>query len=357
MILPKEWNNNINGREVVIWGIGEAVPEVISELHSYGISNINFFISRDWHTTSKFMGRDVYGKQTLNKEKHFVVIGSLRYSDDIKEELLQLDFSEDMDFAIYYKTKYEKVYTEIKKHINLEGKCILEVGAGRGDFTRYMAEVSGAEYVNAIEYDLDIWKTESSSGPNWKITQGDVRELLFDDNSFDYVVSIFVFEHINGLSKALLEIERTLKPGGKCFAHFTPIWSSILGNHCDLLSPRDLSVTPPWGHLFMKPDEMLEHIGKLRDEETAKQAVYRIYESSTINRYTRQNYYLIFASSGMNIIYLKEICQTDRKNNQKNNEFYTLTKKQQSLLLNQYSKVDLSVCGFTIILQKNVNWP
>lgn len=44
--------------------------------------------------------------------------------------------------------------------------------------------------------------------------------IPFDADSFDYVVSSVVFEHVQDYSRALSEIKRVLKPGGKSFHSF-----------------------------------------------------------------------------------------------------------------------------------------
>ncbi|GMA56831.1 hypothetical protein GCM10025858_13340 [Alicyclobacillus sacchari] len=42
---------------------------------------------------------------------------------------------------------------------------------------------------------------------------GDVYQLAYEDNSFDYVVSRFVFQHLSSPQLAMQEIRRILKPG------------------------------------------------------------------------------------------------------------------------------------------------
>ena len=53
-----------------------------------------------------------------------------------------------------------------------------------------------------------------------KLTVGDVTSLPFEDQSFEYAVSIATYHHIRGSTdrlKALVELERILKPGARAF--------------------------------------------------------------------------------------------------------------------------------------------
>jgi SAM-dependent methyltransferase len=61
---------------------------------------------------------------------------------------------------------------------------------------------------------------------------GDLYNLPFADNSFDYIFSIYVLEHIAYPQAAINEMYRVLKPGGICYA-FIPF---IQGFHA---SPHD----------------------------------------------------------------------------------------------------------------------
>lgn len=44
--------------------------------------------------------------------------------------------------------------------------------------------------------------------------------LPFEDNTFDCIISFYVFEHVQNWQQALAEIQRVLKPGGACLHIF-----------------------------------------------------------------------------------------------------------------------------------------
>lgn len=248
---------------------------------------------------------------------------------------------------------YHPHYELLNKHLDFEGKNVLEIGCGKGELTRFIAEVAGAKFVYGTDYDIEQWGIEAAEGDNWTISTADARNLCYEDNSFDICFSIGVFEHINGLDKALNEIERVLKPGGKCFAYFEPIWTSIIGHHFNFWIPEDLYLIPPWGHLFMTPDEMYEHINKYRNVSFSKSAVGWIYESDVISRNTRKDYYMYLSQCGMTCVFLSELFRTHREYKTMN-EFYSLDEKNREKLLNRFSKEDLQINGFEVVLQKKL---
>ena len=98
----------------------------------------------------------------------------------------------------------------------LTGK-ILEVGIGTGkniDYYNKNAEVIGIDFSEKM---LEKAKERliNSNKKNITLKQMDAENLKFKDNSFDYVVTTFVFCSIPNPVKALTEINRVLKPNGK----------------------------------------------------------------------------------------------------------------------------------------------
>ena len=195
--------------------------------------------------------------------------------------------------------------------IDLKGKKILEVGCGNGKNLRALADQYHPEMIIGIDINLDSWwKVNDVKGENWEIKEGDVLSLDFPDNYFDGVISVATFEHILDIPKALSEIKRVLKPFGRFYTEFAPIWTSIIGHHYDFwISKEKAQLIPPWGHLYMDEGEMYDYlIGKVGSEE-AKKACYEIYHSGIINRISRKEFYNAFSNAGMWVRQLNEhIC-------------------------------------------------
>jgi len=83
----------------------------------------------------------------------------------------------------------------------------------------------------------------------------------FDEEVFfDYILSKDSFEHIIDVSDMLHEITKRLRPGGKLYVGFGPLYTSPYGDHDRRRTNfrhlgklgRALALIP-WGHLFMEP--------------------------------------------------------------------------------------------------------
>lgn len=103
---------------------------------------------------------------------------------------------------------------------------ILNVGAATGRSSE-MLEPFGQ--IQSIEYDepsyrfcLDLLKM--------KIDQGSITELPYPDNAFDFVCAFDVVEHVEDHQKAISELFRVCKPGGKIFIT-VPAFMSLWSNH------------------------------------------------------------------------------------------------------------------------------
>jgi SAM-dependent methyltransferase len=115
--------------------------------------------------------------------------------------------------------------------LNMKGdEHILDVGCGKGLYLIGAAK----RLMNGRAAGIDIWQNEDLSGnemdntlQNAKsegvldkvyIETSDMRKMLFENNSFDIVLSSFAIHNIYDSlerKKALIEIIRVLKPGGK----------------------------------------------------------------------------------------------------------------------------------------------
>lgn len=100
-----------------------------------------------------------------------------------------------------------------KKFLTKEARGI-DVGCGSGRWAMAVApKIQQLVCVDASSEALDVAATNLSQHPNVTLTVGNALNLPFDELSFDFAYSLGVLHHLADTNKALLEINRVLKPG------------------------------------------------------------------------------------------------------------------------------------------------
>jgi ubiquinone/menaquinone biosynthesis C-methylase UbiE len=61
------------------------------------------------------------------------------------------------------------------------------------------------------------------------------ERLPFEDGSFDAILSLDVFEHVQDVSGVMAECRRVLAPGGMLLACFAQYFQPLLGRICCVL--------------------------------------------------------------------------------------------------------------------------
>lgn len=110
------------------------------------------------------------------------------------------------------------------------GGRVLEVGCGRGIALPVLAERLRPAALVGVDFDPALVaiarKRVRATGIDARVVEGDVRDLPFDDATFDLVIDFGTCYHVSGgatgACTALSEIARVLRPGG-LFIHETPI--------------------------------------------------------------------------------------------------------------------------------------
>jgi len=103
-------------------------------------------------------------------------------------------------------------YGSIKK-----GSKVLDIGCGTGRFTLMLCKITKAD-VYAIDPSEEMLgeakKKDKKKRVFWNLSTAE--ELLFPSKFYDCVYMTFVFHQIKNRKKAVAEINRILKPKGKC---------------------------------------------------------------------------------------------------------------------------------------------
>ncbi len=201
--------------------------------------------------------------------------------------------------------------------VGLKGHKVLEVG---GSLPRELVlDVLGAEQwvgLEAMRYWDEVGEGGGGTRPTgdlscriqaiqnaedmgrYALLEGLVEDLPTSlEGSFDRVFSIACFEHVHTLGLALEKIYSALKPGGKLFTMFSPIWSAHDGHHLPNMIDANgkqwsagKSPVPPWAHILFTPAQMEKHLLTLTDRRTASQMIFNIYHNQHINRLFTENY-------------------------------------------------------------------
>jgi ubiquinone/menaquinone biosynthesis C-methylase UbiE len=122
---------------------------------------------------------------------------------------------------------YQDILNDLGIKLN-SNSMLLDFGCGAGNLVYQFREMG----FNAFGVDIKDYSTISLSAvkiDNLNTLQSDIIQLIdidnyripFEDNTFDFVFSSHVFEHVHNFSEAISEIQRVLKPGG-CSLHFFP---------------------------------------------------------------------------------------------------------------------------------------
>jgi ubiquinone/menaquinone biosynthesis C-methylase UbiE len=124
-------------------------------------------------------------------------------------------------------------YQLVREHIGVvTGLNVLEVACGRGGFSNELARagarVTGCDFsfvaVRVAHAKLRAMNERASAN----FIQGDAQDLPFAENSFDLVISCETIEHLPNASRALREMLRVSRPGGKLFLT-TPNYANFMG--------------------------------------------------------------------------------------------------------------------------------
>ncbi len=103
-----------------------------------------------------------------------------------------------------------------------EGMRVLEVGCGRGVGTEIIFQQFGAREVHAFDLDPEMVELAQDrlagySSGRLKLAVGDATTIMAEDESFDAVFDFGIIHHVPEWQKAVSEIRRVLRPGGRFF--------------------------------------------------------------------------------------------------------------------------------------------
>ena len=145
---------------------------------------------------------------------------------------------------------------------------VLEIGTGSGYGIKYMAPVS-EKFVTIDKFLCDV---DFTKYPNVEFNQQTIPPFTgISDNTFDFVVTFQVIEHIKDDNFFVKEISRVLKPGGKLIVT-TPTKTMSLSRN-------------PWHIREYKPLELTDLLKKYFSHVNAN----GVYGNETVMNYYTKN--------------------------------------------------------------------
>lgn len=116
------------------------------------------------------------------------------------------------------------------------GERILDIGVGPGLLAHDLARLVGNEGrvvgLDTAPAMITMARTRLAALPQAACVAGDATKLEFPDGHFDAAVSTQVYEYVRDMPRALRELHRVLKPGGRALILDTD-WRSIVWHSSD----------------------------------------------------------------------------------------------------------------------------
>lgn len=119
-----------------------------------------------------------------------------------------------------------ELYRHITSGVELQDKDVLEVGAGRGGGSFFLARHEKPRSMTGVDLaqsSMDF-ANATHQAPNLKYQVGNAQELPFADASFDVVVNCESSHCYPDLAAFASEVRRVLRPGGSfCWCDMAPV--------------------------------------------------------------------------------------------------------------------------------------
>ena len=144
---------------------------------------------------------------------------------------------------------------------------VLDTCCGTGDFVKTIKKQCPKVKVIGLDFSSEMVKLAKQKNPKGTFIVGDCTDLPFGDGEFDYVTNGFGLRNVENGDKALDEINRVLKKGGK-FLHMDFGYHNIFWSILDLVVPVLVKIlgknSNPYGYLlrtkkeFPEPDDLVK---------------------------------------------------------------------------------------------------
>ena len=135
-----------------------------------------------------------------------------KFTDYYRKQNVTGTYDQQREGTRYRKEKRKRELGYFLELINKKpGEKVLELGCSSGFLTQHLGKVT------AIDTSEGMLKIASAKNPLAQCIPGDMFNMQFKDNSFDKVITMRVWNHLDetDLRRALRESKRVLKTNGK----------------------------------------------------------------------------------------------------------------------------------------------
>lgn len=200
----------------------------------------------------------------------------------------------------YYLTERRKWATA---GLNLNETTILVQGTGNGWDAVTWARLRPKKIIAVDLYAFDTWREVSTyCEKNYNVSVEFVESPIEKDfgiasGSIDLVVSDAVYEHCRDLSAVMHETNRLLRPGGRVYANYGPLWYCASGDH---FSGRD-KLSSCYNHLILSQEEYRNYFESNRKGNESFQDGGRYVELDLFSKLSTQEYANLYMETGFKI--------------------------------------------------------
>jgi len=125
--------------------------------------------------------------------------------------------------SAYEQSHSDRLFAWLKTVLRLlppiDGKAVLEIGCGRGDFSICLAQKHPSARITGVDFSqvaIDIARSRCNPQlANLQFETGDAESLPFSPETFDVVISCECLEHVLRPGQMAAEISRVLRPRGQ----------------------------------------------------------------------------------------------------------------------------------------------
>jgi ubiquinone/menaquinone biosynthesis C-methylase UbiE len=156
-----------------------------------------------------------------------------------------------------------KILGFILENAGLNKKSVIaDLGAGSGDYERWLK--NRVKRIDAVELSDEIVRAmkREFGKSNVRVIRADIRKTGLGSGRYDVVLMILALHHIRDAERALEEVSRIMKPGGRFILADMFTKNEILNRLYDFIDARGRRFRGGHGHYYRKRGALEQMIKK-----------------------------------------------------------------------------------------------